>query len=268
MGIEKTPAIKYKNARSNLLVMIIFTFASVVLLATDAGYSFLFTAYIPQFLIYLGLNKVDAVPKMSDAGSAIFVSLCFIIIIVYLLTYIFSKKKAGWMIAALVLFSIDCLVLLVFTLPAFEYTFLIDYVFHAYVMYFLISGVKNAEEALLFPEDGVAGPIPAFNGAEAEVPEGEKARSESLGLPVPAKKETILIAASAYGMDITVRRTKGLIELIINNEVYARKEEGLVSKNYRIGAIYDGHRVETELVQNIQILYINGFKSGQKLRWR
>jgi hypothetical protein len=69
-------------------------------------------------------------------------------------------------------------------------------------------------------------------------------------------------------MDIKVRRTKGLIELIINNEVYARKEEGLVSKNYRIGAIYDGHRVETELVQNIQILYINGFKSGQKLRWR
>ena len=58
----------------------------------------------------------------------------------YLLSAIFSKKRVGWMIAALVFFSIDCLYLLIM----YEITsVLIDILFHAWVMFSLITGVIN-----------------------------------------------------------------------------------------------------------------------------
>lgn len=45
------------------------------------------------------------------------------------------------MITALVLFSIDCIVFAVLAFPGFQASYLIDILFHAWVMYYLILGV-------------------------------------------------------------------------------------------------------------------------------
>ena len=68
-------------------------------------------------------------------------------------------------------------------------------------------------------------------------------------------------------MDIQVRRTPKLIELIINGKVYARKEESVIQTNCRISAMYKGIKVETEYNQASQILYIDGVKMAGKTRF-
>ena len=269
MNKARTPQEKYKVARTNLLVVVLFTVLNIILILADIDRSFLFSAFIPQVMVFWGLNKVEGIPEFSSFGTGLMISVALLIILIYLLSYLFSKKKAGWMITALVLFSIDCIVFAVLAFPGFQASYLIDILFHAWVMYYLILGVKNAEEAILNPE-----PVLDFNatydgaGVYTGNPEGEGPLTTSdLGLPLESKKEKILIRYSSCEMDIQVRRTPKLIELIINGKVYARKEESVIQTNYRISAMYKGIKVETEYNQASQILYVDGVKMAGKTRF-
>ncbi|MDD4124395.1 MAG: hypothetical protein PHW77_01520 [Eubacteriales bacterium] len=266
----KSPQEKYKMARINLLMMVLLTCVNILLILVDSDRSFPFSAFLPQFFFFLGLNKVTGVPAFNTIGSALFITLGTLIILFFLLSYIFSKKKPGWMITALVLFSIDCLIFIIMALQTFEPSYMIDILFHVWVMYYLIVGVKYSEYATLLPEipegslslvyDGTAGE------AENKETSGALSDTKSLGFPVEANKEKILISASVHGMEIQVRRTRRLIELIINGNVYAIKEEKLVQQNYRIGAVLGGHKIETEYNQSSQVLYVDNLQVERKLR--
>ena len=80
----------------------------------------------------------------------------------YLFCWIFSKKRVGWMVAALVFFGIDCLFLLV----TFDLSMIPDILIHAWVMFYLITGVINGFKLKKMPEDE---PLPEF-AAEGETP--------------------------------------------------------------------------------------------------
>lgn len=142
MKASASPFGKYNNSRLSILLLFIFSVINIFSISTLGTY-FLFSAYLPQVLISLAYLDPSLTPVM--------VILSILYILPYLLCYIFSKKKAGWMIAALVLFSVDSLFFLI-DLPAYlaagEVSFLIDLFFRIYVLASLIIGVVNRKQAV------------------------------------------------------------------------------------------------------------------------
>ena len=132
---------KYKNARTSLLIVLVFSLVNVF--AVFANYYFYFSSRIALDLIVIGAY-VDAAMN-TDVFKFIFAVLAIASLVPYLLSWIFSKKKVGWMIVALVLFSVDTLVLLIDVPSAFaskDFTIIIDVIVHAIVIIELALGVK------------------------------------------------------------------------------------------------------------------------------
>ena len=160
---------KYKRSRANLLLVIIASVVNLFTLALNGSY-FLFSASIPAIPVELAMPmSEEEVVVFSDFIVPIIIGI--ILTVPYLLCWIFSKKRAGWMIPALVFFSFDCLYLLL--LATLDPTaVLFDILFHAWVMFYLITGVKHGYKLKKMPEDE---PLPAFG----ETAEGETAEDEA-----------------------------------------------------------------------------------------
>ena len=116
---------KYGIARSNLLLVILFTLINYVASFSAAW------AYSPEDI---GLEPAANPTAILVIGAVI----AAVLLVPYLLCWIFSKKHYGWMIAALVLFSLDS----VWLLLNFHISLILDILFHAYVLYYLIMGVR------------------------------------------------------------------------------------------------------------------------------
>ena len=164
---------KYKRSRANLLLVIIASVVNLFTLALNGSY-FLFSASIPAIPVELAMPmSEEEVVVFSDFIVPIIIGV--ILTVPYLLCWIFSKKRAGWMIPALVFFSFDCLYLLL--LATLDPTaVLFDILFHAWVMFYLITGVKHGYKLKKMPEDE---PLPAYGetveSETAETAEGETA---------------------------------------------------------------------------------------------
>ena len=157
---------KYKNMR----LMLLFTFILSVVNCLSlflADMFFYLSAYTPLVFISVGAQMA------AELGSSIFyiVAAVFalIILVPYLLCYIFSKKHVGWMIAGLVLFSVDTLLLFVDLITAFNSTLLICFAFHVYIVVTLAMGVKygldmKKEQAAMAndPADLYAAPVETY----------------------------------------------------------------------------------------------------------
>lgn len=161
---------KYKRSRANLLLVIVFTVVNLFTVTFGNTY-FLFSANLPmlfpavateiaadaEYLLSLGL-----MPEDGTAVVIVGLILGLILTVPYLLCWIFSKKRPGWMVAALVFFSIDCLVLL----GLYDLTdVLFDLLIHGWVMFYLITGVTHGFKLKTMPEDE---PLPSFQDITAE----------------------------------------------------------------------------------------------------
>lgn len=170
MEINARELLQYKNryetARYNLLAVIIFTVINCLLVSTERY--FLFSAFIPLYFVrenfYMHMDEYWAdVPEMDlqemapivDVIGFVFVALAVVGIVLYLMCWLFSKKRRGWMIAALVFFSIDS----AFLLLNFSLDMILDIAFHGLVMYHLITGVIAASKLRTLEEYGVEEPV-------------------------------------------------------------------------------------------------------------
>lgn len=161
---------KYNNSRAELLVVLIFTVVNLFAVSFADRY-FLFAATIPMLLPLFSVG-ITADPELmtemglmaEDATVLLIVGLVvgLILTLPYLFCWIFSKKRVGWMVAALVFFGIDCLFLLV----TFDLSMIPDILIHAWVMFYLITGVINGFKLKKMPEEE---PLPEF-GSEGETP--------------------------------------------------------------------------------------------------
>lgn len=145
--------LKYNAARSNLLVVVGFTLFNVICALFGGSMYFLFSATIPHFIAAVGAVLCG---KMPDAYYAememskeecfpgtvliIFAAIAIVITALYFLFWIFSKKRVGWLIAALVFFSVDTLAL--FMLYGVAIDTIMDVLFHAWVLYYLAAGIS------------------------------------------------------------------------------------------------------------------------------
>ena len=148
---------RYNSARANLLLVTILTLVNVVLLAVDASFYFPFSASFPCDVItgarmwcgmypeefYVELAELTGEPVMTEffPSAVFYVALVIgvILIAIFSLCWLLSKKKVGWMIAALVLFILDTLYLLSMGLAI---DMLIDLLFHVWVLVSVISGLS------------------------------------------------------------------------------------------------------------------------------
>ena len=151
---------KMKSARHSLLLVLIFTVVNLVLLLADGNTYFLFSASVPYYLTAFGMG-MDA-----DAGGSVFTTTALvisaIILAAYLLCWIFSKKRVGWYVAALVLFIIDTALLVLLAL-AFEMLAdsIMDLVFHGWVVLELCQALVCHKKLKVLPPEPEAEPVPA-----------------------------------------------------------------------------------------------------------
>ena len=156
---------KYKRSRANLLLVIIASVINLFTLALNNSY-FLFSASLPS--IPLEVIMMDF-PEATFADLLIPIVIGIVLTLPYLICWIFSKKRPGWMVVALVFFLVDCFLLI----ALYDLTSVIfDILFHAWVMFYLITGVKHGFALKKLPEDE---PLPAFGEilTEGETPAAE-----------------------------------------------------------------------------------------------
>lgn len=171
---------KFANSRHNILIVLIFTVVNILLLVTNSNSYFLFSAYIPYLLADLGMYLCGKYPAefygeeyalaefLPGGFLVVMLVIAAVILALYLLSWIFTKKGSkGWMVFALVFFSVDTGVM--FFLNGISTDMIIDVVFHAWVIYSLASGVSVASKLEKLPAE----PEPAPEEQTPEVPYGE-----------------------------------------------------------------------------------------------
>lgn len=261
---SKTAGAAYKTARGNLLAMLILTAVNTLLALTGSDRYYLFTDFAAYIwaVFARGFYDFTGEAKWLVLGAAGAV----LVMAVYFLCWLLSKKRRGWLTAALVLFSVDTAALVAGLVTAFEASSILDVVFHGLLLWYLAMGVRRGREAMEEPEGQRETPEPLPRNTEFyDASMGERPNSPSLGQPAEGKHRTLLTAA--YGShEIEVRRSYGLTELIVDGRVYGR-QEGVVETGYTIRARVSGHDVETEFTPTgKQLLRVDGQVIARKQR--
>ena len=154
---------KYNNYTSNILWVIAFTVINLILLAMDGNSYFLFSTFIPYFVVDMAMlftgsypaefyEGLDGFTPMDNSVLIITVAIAAVVLVLYLICWLFAhKQKVGWLIFATVLFSIDTAALLLINGLAID--FLIDIIFHVWVIICLALGIATHSKLKKLPED-------------------------------------------------------------------------------------------------------------------
>ena len=130
---------KYAGARANLLFMILLSAVDILLISLQISFYFPFSSSFSFFSVTQGLGMY------LQTGAIGYLLACAafsaVLLIPYLLAWIFSGKHVGWMIAALSLFSLDTVFLIVMKILFPAFSSWVDILLHAWVLYELIVGV-------------------------------------------------------------------------------------------------------------------------------
>ena len=173
MKASASPFKRYNNSRHNLILVFFLSLINMFLYAGTHIY-FLFSAYLPLMLIDIAGSDSRLIGFMLIFS--------FSYLTAYLLCYIFSKRHLGWMIAALALFAVDSVCLLI-NVPAHfaegDFLILLDLLFHFYVFGSLVMGVMDGKTLK---------PILASNGrSQKSQTDAEPVQSEEPSGEAPAE---------------------------------------------------------------------------------
>ncbi|MBP3391602.1 MAG: hypothetical protein J6L76_02300 [Clostridia bacterium] len=167
---------KYRNSRNNILLVVIFTAVNILLLVAESNTYFLFSAFIPYILVDFGRLVCGMYPAefyepgvepLSKGVFAMLLIIAIVILAVYLLCWIFSKKnKVGWLITALALFAVDTLCM--FLLGGIQVEQILDIVFHVWVVVSLAIGIHAHFKLKKIPEQVIEVEAVEVQPAETE----------------------------------------------------------------------------------------------------
>lgn len=267
-----------KTAKATIFLVAVLTFVNTLLIALNSGTVFTFSAYIPQLVIYIFADAAAdlQVKNYLYIGAAI----AILISLVYLSLWLVSKKKDAMIAAALVLFSIDTAVLLLDVIPYFDFIYIIDILFHGWVIFDLVMGVRSCSK---LKKMSVQDNFVQQNSADADLytPYSDGAADKSFQnhltdfeyepqdnapLRISENKGRVIVSAEYNGMNVEVRRSKGLTELIVNGKVYAEKK-GIIETEYTIRARVSGVEFSTTMtMQSVMFLFADGKQIAKKIR--
>ena len=285
-GVSLTPRQnyerKYKAARSNLLLVVIATAVNLILAVSGSGTYFLFSAFIPYCLTTFGMVWCgrfppefyeDGIENYVFLDNSVFVILLILSIILtslYLLAWFMSRKnRVGWLIFALVFFGLDTLGMLIFNGIAADG--IIDIVFHAWIIYYLVVGIIAHNKLKNYPYEDE--PVMAYQNAVSQAEGAQEAEAA----PAPVQnsniirradtdvKHRVLLEKRMFNMDICYRRVKRVNELVINGYVYD-EFEALAEPVHTLEAYVDGHHVEAIYNGTHSIINVDGKEVVKKIR--
>lgn len=160
-----------KTANYNILIVAVCTAVNVLLYIINSSTSFLFSAFTPSLAMDFGYVWSE------ESGDGIYYIISIVaavlIVLFYLAVFLIGRKKPGAIIAALIAFAVDTVILLfcVFVLLIKEYItdYILDIVFHFWVMFYFISGTAAyCKLKKLAPESAEA--VPAFQHGDIPQP--------------------------------------------------------------------------------------------------
>ena len=275
---------KYKISRMNLLLVVIFTAVNLLLLVTNADSYFLFSAFVPYFITYIGMLAcgrfpaeyyTDELADMTFLDNSFFVILLVISVVLtllYLLAWLMSSKnRVGWLIFALIFFGLDTIGM--FLISGFAVDSIIDILFHGWVIYYLILGItshyklKNLppeEDAVFSTAENAAQPIEG-NAEGAEPVVAEMQNTPVIRVADKDVKYRVLLEATAFHYDICYRRVKHTNELVINGNVYDELE-GIVEYPHTLTAQIDGHCITASYTGTHSVITVDGENIAKKVR--
>ena len=153
---------RYKTGRYNLLLVIIITLFNLIFAFLGAEKYYVFSAAIPYYLVINALFVCGKMPDswydhpkeeyiFEDASTLIVATvIAALILAVFFILYLMSKKHVGFLIAALVLFAIDTIAM--FVLMGID-GMILDILLHGLVIYYLISAILAVYKLRNMPPD-------------------------------------------------------------------------------------------------------------------
>ena len=166
-------------------------------------------------------------------GFFFMLSIAVLVLLVYLLCFIQSKNnKVGWLIAALVFFSIDTG--LTFFLYGLEG--IADLLFHGWVIFDISCGIKAYNDFNKLPEL-----------APEEAPMEEQGENTGDSMPLYTAdmtvKARVLLQTEALGREVIYRRVGETNELVIDGKVYSSVVM-IAETKHTLSAKIDGHEIK------------------------
>ena len=171
---------RYASARMNLLWVVLFTAINIVLLVSNSYTYFLFSAFIPYAIVDYGMIVCGKYPAdfygdlsqyqfLDSTVLVVLIAVAAVICVLYLLCWIFSKKRrVAWLIVGLVFFALDTVFMLLGGISADR---ILDIVFHGWVIISLTGGIIAHSKLKKLPAEGpapVAEPVQTEETASGE----------------------------------------------------------------------------------------------------
>ena len=263
---------KYKNARYNLICAIVATLVNLLFVLIGEDTYFLFSIAIPYLFsniaaFYCGHFPEEMyaeIPDMVYYPKEIFYvvfALSLAVVALYLVAFFLSKKeKVGWLIFALVFFSLDTL--LMFVMYGISGSFALDYIFHAWLLVILILGVRAHFKWKKMPPD----PVEEMAEAQAQQPFFEATDSTPLRVADMGAKQRVFLQAQVNSKSIVYRRVNKTNELVINGQVYD-EYVALSEHAHILSAHLDGHTYEAGINPlGRMFIMVDGQRIAKKMR--
>lgn len=129
------------TARGALLGTIILSTINLLMLALDTGRYFLFSISVPYYLTWFGKildnGTSDGSGSLVGTYTIMAIVIGLLILTVYLITWLLSKKHRVWLTVATALFVVDTVALIVFafTMLTNPMSCLLDFLLHAVILF-------------------------------------------------------------------------------------------------------------------------------------
>lgn len=146
IGLQK----KLESGRGSILVVILASAVNLVMVVLSNSY-LVFSSFVTLFLATTGAEMYGMTGEV--VWPIAFGILGLISLLPYVLCYVFSKKHVGWMIAALVLFGIDTLLLLLLFFGGFDPSMIIDLLVRVWVIVSLSIGIQCSLRLKRLPKE-------------------------------------------------------------------------------------------------------------------
>ena len=257
----ETALVQMKAARGNLLLVVILTAINIVMFASGSDNMFLFSATIPYSIAVAGM--LTETVQISVIG----IVFALLILALYLVCWGMSKHHYGWMIAALVIFSIDTVAWAGICILVGDISGIFDFLIHVLVLYYLIVGVINGHRLKQLSSEKLSelyklykpkSPYGLDNSAEQY--------NESPLRPADiAVKARILLQGHFAGHQVCYRRVKRVNELVIDGFVYDEIEM-LVETPHQLNAVVGEHNISAGFAGVHSFIAVDGEKVAKKLR--
>lgn len=284
---------RFQSTRVNLLLVVAFSVINIFLLVSKSNMYFLFSAFVPYLFVELGMELCGMYPPEFYGAdyylldffppAVFYVLLVFaaLVVLVYFLCWLTSKnKKKAPLIVALVFFSIDTLLMLVFALGSNLAESMVDIAFHIWVLVSLIMGISACGKAKYYTPAPAFG-VPNFGAPaaatftpdvaqEGEQPQATPVENIPQNSPVLRKsdrhiKHRMLLSTKVLGHDVEYRRVKKTNELVIDGDVYA-EYTALMELPHELVAIIDGHCIAAGYNGAHSVIALDGQIILKKLR--